>query len=169
MRIVLNTEIESKEKFDFSLKLTARKVIRASLRQEGFPADAELSLLITDDNGIRTLNREFRGIDRETDVLSFPSLTYERPSDFGMITEDPEDCTDPANGCVVLGDIVINTARVKKQAAEYGHSEEREFAFLVAHSMMHLCGYDHMTEPEAREMERRQESVLENLGITREQ
>jgi probable rRNA maturation factor len=75
------------------------------------------------------------------------------PSDFSFVDEDPADCLDPETGNLVLGDIVINTKRVRSQAAEYGHSEKREFAFLVAHSTLHLCGYDHMTEEEAGVME----------------
>ena len=82
--------------------------------------------------------------------------------------EDAPDLFDPETGRLVLGDIVINAGRVKSQAAEYGHSELREFAFLIAHSTLHLCGYDHMTEEEAKDMESRQTRVLNQLGITRE-
>ena len=118
------------------------------------------------DGAIQEMNRQFRDIDRPTDVLSFPNLSFETPSDFSMVEEDPADCCDPETGDLVLGDIVINTKRVKSQAAEYGHSEKREFAFLVAHST--LCGYDHMSEEEAGVMEAKQEAALQALGITRE-
>lgn len=165
--VVLNTDIQDAEEFDFSLSETAQKVCGQVLAQEGFPADAEISLVVTDAEEVHRLNREFRGIDRTTDVLSFPSLEYAFPADFeGALSE--EGITDPDNGCIVLGDIVINAQKVCEQAQEYGHSRLREFAFLIAHSMLHLCGYDHMTPEEAEEMEARQEAALQTLGITRE-
>ncbi|MDD2355017.1 MAG: rRNA maturation RNase YbeY [Lachnospiraceae bacterium] len=167
MKIILNTETDTKDKTDFSMKIAAGKVIRAALKQEKFPYDCEISLVITDSEGIRKMNREFRDIDKETDVLSFPGLTYNSPSCFESAVKDTADCMDPDNGCVVFGDIVINIDRVHSQAAEYGHSELREFSFLIAHSIMHLCGYDHMTEEESRVMEAKQEEVLSLLGITR--
>jgi probable rRNA maturation factor len=117
---------------------------------------------------IREQNRECRGIDRETDVLSFPNLDFEREGEF-LIDEDNEaDCFDPDSGELILGDIMISVDRVKEQAESYGHSTKREFAFLVAHSMLHLCGYDHMEEGEAAVMEKKQEDILTGLGITRE-
>ena len=164
--VVLNTDIQTEEKFDFDPDKTALRVCEEVLRQEDFPQDAEVSLLVTDAEEVHRLNLEFRGIDRTTDVLSFPGLDFEDPALF----EDNIDAgaINPENGCVMLGDIVINAQKVKEQAAEYGHSELREFAFLVAHSMLHLCGYDHMTLEEADVMEKRQEMALSSLGITRE-
>ena len=164
--VVLNTDIQTEEKFDFDPDKTALRVCEEVLRQEDFPQDAEVSLLVTDEGEVHRLNLEFRGIDRTTDVLSFPGLDFEDPALF----EDNIDAgaINPENGCVMLGDIVINAQKVKEQAAEYGHSELREFAFLVAHSMLHLCGYDHMTLEEADVMEKRQEMALSSLGITRE-
>ena len=180
--VVLNTDIQTEEKFDLSagsdegslsaaqfeeaVEEIARKVCEEVLRQEWFEDDAEISLLITDEEEVHRLNLEYRGIDRTTDVLSFPALEYEVPADFDGAIDDS--CIDPDNGCVMLGDIVINARKVKEQALEYGHSELREFSFLVAHSMLHLCGYDHMTPEEAEEMEDRQERVMQSLGITRE-
>lgn len=163
---VLNTDIQTEEKFDFSAEETALSVCEEVLRQEQFPEEAEISLVITDEEEIHRLNLSFRGIDRPTDVLSFPALDYENPADFSCIDET---CFDPDNDCVFLGDIVICAQKVREQAAEYGHSEKREFAFLVAHSMLHLCGYDHMTPEEAAVMEERQERALRSLGISREQ
>ena len=110
------------------------------LKQESFPEDAEISLVVTDAEEVHRLNLEFRGIDRTTDVLSFPGLDFEEPAAFEDSID--EGCINPDNDCVMLGDIVINAEKVKEQAAEYGHSEMREFAFLIAHSMLHLCGYD---------------------------
>lgn len=113
------------------------------------------------------MNRNFRGIDRPTDVLSFPLLNYDTPSDFSAAEEEEADSFDPESGELMLGDIVLSGDKILEQAEAYGHSVKREFAFLVAHSMLHLCGYDHMTEEEAKEMERRQEEILQSLSITR--
>lgn len=150
--------------------IVARQVIRQSMLQEGCPYDAEVSLLITDSDGIQAINREYRNIDRPTDVLSFPNLNFDVPSGFeDAAAKDPAGAFDPENGALVIGDIVINADRVHSQAKEYGHSEKREYAFLVAHSCMHLCGYDHMVPEEAAVMEAKQEQVLAALGITREE
>ena len=163
--VVLNTDIQTEEKFDFDPEAIALKVCEEVLMREQFPEDAEISLVITDAEEVHRLNLEFRGIDRTTDVLSFPGLDYEEPSAFEESID--ESCINPDNDCVMLGDIVINAQKVKEQAAEYGHSKKREFAFLIAHSMLHLCGYDHMTPEEAEVMEERQEMALQALGITR--
>ena len=167
-RVTLYTETESEDRFDFSVKQQAGKVCRAVLKDRKFPYNAEISLLLVDNEAIRILNRDHRGIDRVTDVLSFPNLSYEEPAGFEKAVSEQADCIDPDNGYVVLGDIVLNTARVKEQAAEYGHSELREFSFLIAHSMLHLCGYDHMEEEEAKVMEALQEKILNDMGITRD-
>ena len=165
--VVLNTDIQTEEKFEFDPEETALKVCEEVLRQEAFPVDAEISLVLTDAEEVHRLNMEFRGIDRTTDVLSFPGLDFEEPSAFEESID--ESCINPDNDCVMLGDIVINAQKVREQSAEYGHSEMREYAFLIAHSMLHLCGYDHMTPEEAEVMEERQEMVLTSLGITRQQ
>ena len=174
--VVLNTDIQTKERFDFAesdlsgaealIEAAALRVCEEVLKQEWFEDDAEISLLITDEEEVHRLNLEYRGIDRTTDVLSFPGLDFEEPALFEESID--ESCINPDNDCVMLGDIVINAQKVKEQAAEYGHSELREFAFLVAHSMLHLCGYDHMTPEEAEVMEKRQEMALSSLGITRD-
>ncbi len=167
-RVTLITEINSDDRFDFSVRVTAKKVIREVLNKEHCPYDAEVSLTLTGDASIREMNRTFRNIDRVTDVLSFPNLSFAAPADFtGAAGDAGADCFDPDTGNLFLGDIVLNTKRVKEQAAEYGHSELREFAFLVAHSALHLCGYDHMEEDEAAVMFGKQEEVLGSLGITR--
>ena len=111
-------------------------------------------------------NTEFRGIERATDVLSFPMLPFETPADYS-VAEDDESCFDLDSGELLLGDIMISAERAAAQAEEYGHSVKREFCFLVAHSMLHLLGYDHMTPEEAADMEARQAKALEELGITR--
>ena len=143
-------ENETEEEFPFSAEEVAKEVCREVLEEEGCPYEVEISLILTDNERIREVNRENRGIDRETDVLSFPNVDF-----------------DPETGELILGDIMISVDKVKEQALNYGHSLKREFAFLVAHSMLHLCGYDHMEETEAAVMEMKQEAVLQKLGITR--
>lgn len=157
--------------FPFDKAETAERVCERVLETEHCPYPAEVSLTYTGDEEIQNLNREYRGIDRATDVLSFPNLPFEGadgPGDWSAASADEADCLDPETGNLVLGDIVLNLNRTAQQAQEFGHSLQREFAFLIAHSMLHLCGYDHMTEEDAAVMFGRQEKILSDLGITRE-
>ena len=108
-----------------------------------------------------------RGIDRPTDVLSFPMIEYDAPGDFSVIDEETGDAFNPETGELMLGDIVISKEKVLSQAEEYGHSPKREYAFLIAHSMLHLFGYDHMEEEERAEMEAHQRAIMEKVGIPR--
>ena len=112
------------------------------------------------------MNRQFRGIDAPTDVLSFPMIPFETPADYQILDQD-ESFFDLDTEELLLGDIMISAERVISQAEDYGHSIKREFCFLVAHSMLHLLGYDHMVPEEAAIMEQKQEAALEKLGITR--
>ena len=144
----------------------AEDVINAALDHEECPYEIDVSLLLTDDASIEELNTQFRNIDKSTDVLSFPLVSYEKPGCFDGF-DDMDELFDPDSGELMLGDIVISIDHCVKQAGEYGHTVRREFAFLIAHSMLHLMGYDHMSEAEAAEMERRQEEILESLGIRR--
>lgn len=161
-------ENETGEEFPFSVEETGRLVAEAVLELEKCPYETSVNLVLTDSEGIRELNRESRGIDRETDVLSFPNVDFSRPGEF-FIAEDREaDYFDPDTGELLLGDICICVDKVREQAESYGHSLLREFAFLVAHSMFHLCGYDHMEEAEAAVMEKKQNEILNALGITRD-
>ena len=164
----LYLENETEREFPFSVEDTARLVCQAVLEGEGCPYEAQVSIVLTDGRGIREMNREYRGIDRETDVLSFPNVDFEEEGVFDIDEDSEADYFDPETGELVLGDILISVDRVYGQAQEYGHSVRREFAFLVAHSMLHLCGYDHMEEEERARMERRQEEILTGLGITRD-
>lgn len=161
-------ENEGTQSFSFDENKLLSRIMEAVLDAENCPYEATVNLLITDGAGIREYNKNYRDTDVETDVLSFPNLRFEKPGDFSRAETAQADCFDPDSGELVLGDIVLNAARVKSQAAEYGHSELREFAFLLAHSLFHLCGYDHMDEQEAAVMEEKQEAVLSGLGITRE-
>ena len=160
-------ENETGEIFPFSIEEVARQVCESVLEVEGCPYEAAVNLLLTDDQGIRELNREYRQTDRETDVLSFPNLDFTEAGVFEIPEERKADYFDPDTGELLLGDICICVGRMREQAQSYGHSLLREFAFLVAHSMFHLCGYDHMEETEARLMEQKQEKILEAMGITR--
>ena len=150
----------------FDPEPTARTVIEEALEYEGCPYETEVNLLLTTDEEIHAMNREFRQIDAPTDVLSFPMLEYEAPGDFSGF-EDQEASFHPESGELLLGDIVISKDKVLKQAEEYGHSPKREFAFLIAHSMLHLFGYDHMEEDECLVMEQKQREILERVGILR--
>lgn len=161
-------ENETGEEFPFSEAETARQVCESVLEAEGCPYPVSVGLLLVDGERIRTLNRVYRQTDRETDVLSFPNLDFERAGCFEIPKGREADCFDPDTGELVLGDICICVDRMREQAESYGHSLRREFAFLVAHSMFHLCGYDHMEEADARLMEKKQEEILEALGITRD-
>ena len=147
-------------------KELADEVIEAALDYEGCPYEATVSLLLTMNNEIQEMNRNFREIDRATDVLSFPMIAYEEAGTFDFLEED-DSAFDPESGELVLGDIVISKERVIAQSEEYGHSIRREYAFLIAHSMLHLMGYDHMEEEERAVMEQKQRDILEQLGITR--
>lgn len=154
--------------FDFDVEEIVKQVAEAVLETEKCPYEVQVNVLLTDNDGIHQFNKEYRGIDRETDVLSFPNLEFEKEGIYQVAEEQEADCFDPDTGELILGDIIISVDRVREQAASYGHSEKREFAFLVAHSMLHLSGYDHMEEAEAKVMERKQEEILGELGITRD-
>lgn len=145
----------------------ATLVIDAALEYIRCPYEAEVNLLLTTDDVIHEMNEEYRGIDRATDVLSFPMQEYAVPGDFSIF-EDGEDAFHPETGELMLGDIVISKEKVISQAEAYGHSPKREFAFLVAHSMLHLFGFDHMVEEERIEMEQKQREIMEKVQISRE-
>lgn len=164
MRIYL--ENEGDLELDLNYQEVAQRVGDAVLDYEQCPYESEVELLLTMDEEIREMNREFRDIYRATDVLSFPMIAYESPADFAFLEED-ESCFDPDTGELMLGNIVISKQKVVEQAEEYGHTVEREYAFLIAHSMLHLLGYDHMEEEERAVMEKKQREILDGLGITR--
>lgn len=154
--------------FGFDIQLTAEAVMEEILTEENCPYEAQVNLLITDNEGIREFNRQHRGVDAPTDVLSFPMICFEKEADFTVAETDTADYFEPESGELILGDIIISADKVREQACKYGHSLKREFAFLVAHSMLHLCGYDHMEADKAEEMEQKQEKALTALGITRD-
>ena len=140
-----------------------RRVIRTALAEEGVDFPCEVDVLITHDAGIHAINREMRQVDRPTDVLSFPEFDL-RPGEL----PGAEDA-DPGTGLVPLGDMVISWEHVTAQAKEYGHSNRRELAYLVVHSVLHLLGYDHLDEgPQKAQMRAREEAILAELGVARE-
>ena len=140
-----------------------RKVIRTALAAEGMVLPCEVDVLLTDDEGIHQVNLDMRDVDRPTDVLSFPEFDL-RP---GELPDEMD--ADPGTGLIPLGDMVISVEHVAAQAVEYGHSKQRELAYLVTHSVLHLLGYDHLDEGEQKkQMRAREEAILSELGITRE-
>lgn len=164
--MTLYFEEEGELTLDIECEEVAKKVIEAALDYVGCPYEAEVNLMLTMNEQIHETNLEFRGIDRPTDVLSFPMLDYETPGVFDFL-EDRPDCFDPETGELALGDIMISKEKVVEQAKEYGHSILREYAFLIAHSMLHLSGYDHMEEEERMVMEQKQKEIMERLNILR--
>ena len=143
------------------------RVITAALEAEGVKIPCSVDVLLTNDEGIREINLEQREIDAATDVLSFPMLELTPGTPPDGTGEDEE---DPETGLCPLGDMVISVERAKAQAAEFGHSVERELAYLTVHSVLHLLGYDHLDEgPEKARMRAREEAILEGIGVTRDQ
>lgn len=153
---------QNKYKVGHSIKSLIKKCALASLEYMEFRTDVEISVVLTDNDGIRTLNSMHRGIDKATDVLSFPMFEYDED---GNIIEDYAEFNEIGELC--LGDIVISLERAHEQAEEYGHSHEREIGFLTVHSMLHLLGYDHMTPGDEEEMFGYQREILNQVNLTR--
>ena len=155
LRIYFENEQE-KLPLTYKMKMLVREAIEATLDFEDFRNVCEVSVTFTDNEGIHELNKKFRGVDKPTDVLSFPLFDYEGESEEPPIDEIINN----------LGDIVISLERAQEQAAEFGHSFERETAFLCVHSMLHLLGYDHETsEEDELDMRQRQSEILKNMGL----
>lgn len=166
--MTVQLEYEAEKRFLFDYETLIRRVIQGACDYVGCPYEAEVDVVITDSDGIREVNREYRQIDAPTDVLSFPMLEYDQPGHFEFLEEDMADINfNPDTGELLLGDIMLNYDRVVSQAESYGHSQERELAFLTAHSMFHLFGYDHMEKKERSLMEAKQEELMRGLGILR--
>lgn len=165
--MTITIENESSVKLDFDYEALIRRVIAGCMDAEKCPYEAEVSVLLTDNEQIHRINLENRGIDAPTDVLSFPLVDYGSPADFSKLEDDSEDYFNFDTGELMLGDIVVSLEKVREQARAYGHSETRELGFLIAHSMLHLFGYDHIDEEERARMEDRQREILDGLGIHR--
>ena len=145
-----------------TLAALLRRTVKAALAAEAVECDCEINILLTDDEGIREVNRDMRDIDRATDVLSFPMFDLvpgEHPDEFDA---------DPDTGLVPLGDMCISVERAHAQAEEYGHSFQREICYLCVHSVLHLLGYDHLDEGEMkRQMRAREEEIMSTLKLER--
>ena len=164
--MTLQIDYETDREIGIEYEELAKKVVQKVLNMEGCPYDAQVNLVLTDNEEIQRVNTEFREIAAPTDVLSFPMIPFETPADYAIVEED-ESYFDLDTDELLLGDIMISVDKVFAQAEEYGHSVTREFCFLLAHSMLHLLGYDHMTPEEAVVMENKQRTALDELGITR--
>lgn len=159
--IIIENE-QDKVSIDENINILINKVIDICMKSEKLEMDYEVSVLIVDDEEIRLINKEHRDINKSTDVLSFPMAEFHN----GELISDEGDY-DFEFEQLMLGDIIISAETAKRQAIEYGHSFEREMAFLTAHSCFHLLGYDHMEEAEEKVMLGKQEAVLKEIGLTR--
>ena len=161
---------ENESSMDFSPEFNPEniclEVFEKFLDYVDCPYEAEISLILVTDKKIREINREMRNLDKATDVLSFPMNEFPLAGDFSHL-ENTLDAFHPETGELLLGDIVISTEHVEKQAEEYGHSRKREFAFLLVHSLLHLIGYDHLEEKDRILMEEKQREFLSLIGIGR--
>lgn len=147
-------------------ELTAhiKRCIQGALTAEGIAVPCEINVLLTDNPGIQEINREYRDIDRETDVLSFPMFEFVP----GSFPADVSELLDPGSNLLPLGDMVISVEKVQAQAQELGHSKARELGYLTVHSILHLLGYDHVDEgTEKRQMRAREEAIMDTLEIPR--
>ncbi len=164
MRHKINLVFEALSLQRLTIPPIIRKCIQETLKAEGVTVPCEINVLVTDDQGIRIINRESRNLDKPTDVLSFPMFQL-------TAGDPPEDWTeyqDPASGLVPLGDMCISLERAVAQAQEFGHSTRREVGYLTIHSMLHLLGYDHLDEGEQKkQMRGREEAIANKIGLTR--
>lgn len=159
----------NQENFEFNSKYAdlIKRAVDTALNFEGFKYNYEISVLITNNAGIKIMNKQFRNIDRETDVLSFPMIEFQN-NDFEDKKYDiSNDEINPETGNVMFGDIVISIEKAHEQAEEYGHSFERELAFLTVHSTLHLLGYDHMIAEDEQVMRKKQEQILSEMNLSR--
>jgi probable rRNA maturation factor len=162
-KLIIIEDEQDKVIIDDNINILIEKTIELCMKSEKLDKAYEVSVVIVDDEEIRLINKEHRDIDKSTDVLSFPLVEFingEIISDEGDYDMDLEE--------LMLGDIIISAETAKRQAKEYGHSFEREIAFLTAHSCFHLLGYDHMEEAEEKVMLNKQESILKEMGLTRQ-
>lgn len=166
MRHRINLVFEELSLERFAIRSNIRRCIRQTLDAEGIRVPCEINVLVTNNSGIQTINRESRNIDAPTDVLSFPMFQLEA----GNPPQDWTEYQDPATGLVPLGDMCISLERAQAQAQEFGHSVRREVGYLTIHSMLHLLGYDHLDEGEQKkQMRRREEAIASTIpGMSRD-
>lgn len=159
-------ENETSISFDFDIENTITNVINYCVDYMICPFDFEVNVLLTDNENIHQINLETRNIDKPTDVLTFPFIEFTECGNFTEIENNIE-YFNPDTGCLMLGDMVISLEKVLSQAKEYGHTSHRELAFLTAHSMLHLFGYDHILDEDAKIMEKHQKEIMNALRINR--
>ena len=160
MKHKINLVFEQLSFQKFVIAHNIRKCIHETLNAEGVDVRCEINVLVTDDAGIRIINRESRNLDKPTDVLSFPMFQLEA----GVLPQDWTPYLDPETGLCPLGDMCISLERAIAQAKEYGHSARREVGYLTIHSMLHLLGYDHLDEgPQKAQMRAREESIASGM------
>lgn len=159
-------DYETDRELDVDYTGLAELVAGEILKMENCPYEVSVNLILTDNEEIKNVNSQFRSVGAPTDVLSFPMVPFPSPADYSFV--DGQDIYfDLDTGELLLGDVMISVDKVYSQAEEYGHSREREFSFLFAHSILHLLGYDHMEPEEAAVMEKKQSDALKELGIGR--
>ena len=168
MIINIDNEYSGQLKILKEFDIIIQDVVKSTCDFMKCPYETEVNVLFTDDETIHQINLENRGIDRPTDVLSFPMIDFEAPADLSGVEDMQYEYFNSDTGCLMLGDIVISIDRAYSQAEEYGHSVKREIAFLTAHSMLHLFGYDHIDDAGREEMEKLQEQILTEKGYTRD-
>lgn len=166
MTVLLENETELNIGIDY--EQIAEEVIQAALDYVHCPYECQVNILLTDNVSIQMMNQQMRGIDAPTDVLSFPAIDFSDAGDFSIVEEEVTSYFDAESGELLIGDIMISLNKVSEQAEQYNHSIKREYAFLLAHSMLHLSGYDHMLEEERILMEQMQEEILQSIGYTRD-
>ncbi|MBN2220617.1 MAG: rRNA maturation RNase YbeY [Vallitaleaceae bacterium] len=149
------------------LKELAKEAVEASLDRLAFDYECDISITTTDNARIQSINKEFRDLDQATDVLSFPMIEWPKPCDYEYFENNIRYFVDQDTEGIVLGDIVLSMDKVKEQAEEFEHSFEREFAFLIVHSMLHLFGYDHMTLKDEEEMIDLQKQIMTKIQYER--
>ena len=162
MQLLIDIQNEQ-DKFEYTphMEKLIEDVISEALKQENFTEDAFVSVTLTDNESIREINNEQRGIDSATDVLSFPVLEFEDGQMLAGVGDYYEDK-------LILGDIVLSLERAEEQRIEFGHSFDREMGYLICHSVLHLLGYDHEDESEREIMRRKEENTLNVLSLTRD-
>lgn len=166
MKLNFENETDAVFQFDEDAESVIENAVTKTAQYMKFPYEYEVNVVLIDKEEMRKINLEQRGIDRATDVLSFPMIEYDEPGGFDIIDINSYEYVDPDSKNVCLGDIVLSCDAIKEQAKEYGHSQLREMSFLVVHSMLHLFGYDHMDE-EDKTMEELQKDILLWMNIPR--
>ncbi len=166
MSIYIENELDTE--IPKAYEVIVEDIVNASIDYIKCPYECEVNVFFTDNDGIKEINNLHRGIDAPTDVLSFPMCEFSNVGDFDNLEDNPIDYFNQDTGELILGDIILNIDRIVSQAKEYGHTKRREAAFLIAHSMLHLFGYDHIDDEERIIMEKKQEEILTKKGYTRD-